>query len=108
MRLDQVLEGISGRYPVRFAFDPAIFGNILTQIEVKDIPVADFLKILKDKYFVESTRVGTTWVLTQVNPGIAEPVQVQKEVSPPGPVLVSGFVRDFRTGENLMYCNVVS
>lgn len=108
MPLDQVLESISTQFPVRFAFDPAVFRNINFEIEVKKISVGDFLKLLDQKYSVKSTQIGETWVLTCIQPKEKPAPAGLKEQPAPDPVRVSGYVRDIKTGENLLYCNVIS
>jgi ferric enterobactin receptor len=101
--LDKVLEQIADKYRIKFAFDSDSFSKIEVNFRLKNATVRDFLELLNENYFVESEFIEGTWVLTCEKSGyIPSP-----EPSKPEPVIVTGYVKDKITGEDLVYCNVV-
>jgi ferric enterobactin receptor len=96
--LREALEQISTTHGIRFAFDTERFGTITGTINVKDLPVNDFLKYLTDRFPVSVQEIDGTFVLTYA----------EKEKIKPEPVKINlnGYVFDKITGERLRYCNI--
>jgi ferric enterobactin receptor len=100
--LEEVLEEISVIHNISFAFDAVSFRKISTEFSLEKITLEDFLIFLQDQYSVSSSNIDGTWVLIRDETAKTEtPVQKQS-----APVNISGYVRDKKTGENMIYCNV--
>ena len=108
--LNDVLEYISEEFSIKFAFDSDHFKTLPTSFEKQDLVLSDFLKILEKDYFIRSRLIDGTWVLVYVKPQvnvigqeqIIEPPVVKK----PEKIIVSGYIKDKNSLENLLYCNV--
>ena len=107
--LDLVLEEISAKNKLKFAFDSDLFETIETHFDLKNSTVNNFLNELKLRYFIHSKLIDGTWVLVFVEPQITAPESPESIVDEIQPVkfqTISGFIKDKRTAENLLYCNV--
>jgi hypothetical protein len=101
--LASVLEEISERYEIKFAFNSNSFQNIQTDFDLTEVSLEEFLNLLESEYFVRSKNIDGTWVL------VADlPVVSKKKEMKPETVVLSGYVKDKTTGENLIYCNVAT
>ncbi|PIF05355.1 MAG: hypothetical protein CSA36_07150 [Draconibacterium sp.] len=100
--LSLVLSDISEAYSVKFAFDSDLFQQIETTIVVKNIGILEFLRILEADYSILSRYVDGTWVLLTSDTMVKQ----YKQRIQPGKALISGFIKDKITKENLVYCNV--
>ncbi len=78
--LSIVLEEISAKYNVRFAFDSDKFKNIETRFFLKNSPLEDFLQMLNDKYAVRAKLIEGTWVLVIREP---EPAPLAEAATEP-------------------------
>lgn len=101
--LASVLEEISERYEIKFAFNTNSFQNIQTDFDLKEASLEEFLNLLESEYFVRSKNIDGTWVLVADLPVVAEKKEMKPET-----VVLSGYVKDKTTGENLIYCNVAT
>jgi ferric enterobactin receptor len=102
--LDAVLQEITEKYDVRFAYDSDAFQKIETGFSLNEVPLDQFLQQLRKDYFIRSEKIDGTWVLIPGEP-------IGEETSPsskPQEVPVSGYVTDQATGEQLIYCNVAT
>lgn len=102
MSLDKVLEEISSRYAIHFAFDTRTFQRIILDFSPEKMSLEEFLKVLENRYAVSGIQIDGTWIMTRKELPQAEPPKQKK----PELLLLSGYVRDKDTGENLIYCNV--
>jgi len=101
--LSFVLEELSNRYDLKFAFNSGTFQNIETSFDLKEATLDEFLQLLGDEYFIRSKNIDGTWVLVADFPVVSE----KKDMKPETAVL-SGYIIDKTTGENLIYCNVAT
>ena len=109
LSLNSVLEELTSEYNLKFAFDAETFQKIKTSIDLKESTVNDFLLLIEKEYFVNARLIDGTWVLVLFKPEIIEqePDLITVPVEPEL-ITVSGYVKDARTNEDLLYCNVVS
>ena len=99
--LNVVLEEISEKYDISFAFDPDAFSIINAEFNITDGSLNDLLKLLKTKYFVNHKFIDGTWILIIEEPDV--PLVISQT---PKPLTVAGYVNDAMTGDELIYCNV--
>jgi ferric enterobactin receptor len=100
--LSVVLQEIATSYDIKFAFDGHSFSRIETDFTINNGTVKEFLELLNKNYFIKSRFIDGTWVLT-----IDEPANIEMPQSRElPPVVVSGYVKDKMTGEDLVYCNI--
>jgi len=101
-RLSEVLEDITERNGIKFAYDAGTFQKIQTQLSVREYSLGEFLKLLEKQYGVSSKLIDGTWIL------MVRETETTTPDSPPEPELatVSGYIMDKKTGEKLIYCNV--
>jgi hypothetical protein len=101
--LSSVLEEISTQYHLKFAFNSGSFQSIKTNFTLEAVPLDEFLQLLEEEYHIRSKNIDGTWVLVAGLPAVS-----QKKINQPETYVLSGFVKDRTTGENLIYCNVAT
>lgn len=111
--LDEVLAEVTSKTGYNFGYDATIFGKIIFSGRYKNVTLSEFLKILENGYRINAKNIDNTWVLYQTSPvrSIEKPVfnfeTIRKnEIKDARKIRVSGFVKDAKTGENLLYCSV--
>jgi ferric enterobactin receptor len=102
--LAEVLEKVASVYGIRFAYDPVSFDKIDATLTFENVSLEHFLNVLNSNYKVNSKYIDGTWVLIIQK---TKPVETEVPLKPQT-IVVSGYVRDKNTGENLIYCNVAS
>lgn len=112
--LSMVLAEISEKYEIRFAYDNDKFQQIKARLDLKRVTLEQFMKVIETEYQIRSKKIEGTWVLVIDH---SEQVQVvqntenreqtkQQKAQATNFVTVSGYIKDQKSGENLMYCNV--
>lgn len=101
--LSAVLEDITEKNGIKFAYDADAFQKIQTQFSVSGYSVTELLELLKEQYAVSSKLIDGTWILVVRESKTIE----QKVLQETNLVNVSGYIRDKKTGERLIYCNVL-
>ncbi len=96
--LNLVLEEISKKYDVQFAFDADFFSKINANLQLKQVSVEQFLNEICQKYHLVSEKIDKTWVLYE-DP---TPIPLPK----PEYTNIEGIVTDRNTGEPLLFCNI--
>lgn len=96
--LSSVLEKISQEQPAHFAFDATYFSTIKTTLNLRQISLTDFIKLICDKYHLLSEVIDNTIVLYKNPAPLPEPE--------PELINLSGVVQDSSSGEPLMFCHV--
>jgi ferric enterobactin receptor len=102
MPLSEVLTGITDAYGIRFAFDHGSFTKMESTCSFEKITLTSFLEYLNTQHYVNSNLIDGTWVLLIRDKEV--PRNLPAIVQSPN---LSGFVHDKKTGEALLYCNVV-
>lgn len=102
--LAEVLERLADDHEIRFAFDPETFGKTEASFSLENVSLSHFLNFLESRFGVTSKEIDGTWILILPEKQKAEPPPPPE----PEPALVSGYIKDKNTGENLIYCNVAS
>jgi ferric enterobactin receptor len=102
--LAEILENVAETHEIRFAFDPETFDKTEASFMLENVLLSQFLSFLESRFGVTSKEIDGTWILIMQEKPVAELPK------PPEPetVLVSGYIKDKNTGENLIYCNVAS
>jgi len=104
-KLSEVLEELSRKHPVKFAFDAQAFAAIHTTISVRQVSIRELLEQLGRQHPLEFRLMAGTWILQLKNRETA--VSLPQPAPPPVKKSLSGFVSDAATGEPLKYCNIV-
>ena len=102
--LTDVLEEVSLNSGTRFAYDADSFRKIQTTIAVENTTLEQLLALLNEQHHIDFRLVDGTWLLILGDPLLKAPVPEPK----PQFVDFYGYVRDRQTGENLVYCNIVT
>jgi ferric enterobactin receptor len=102
--LSDILENVSENYGIRFAYDAAAFSDIKASVTLQNVQIEEFLQHLLIHFNVVSKQLDGTWLLLLQYPEI----QIQHEEAKPEFIEFGGYVRDQKTGENLIYCNIVA
>jgi len=100
--LDRVLEEIGVSHGLQFAFDPDSFEKIVATFTIENYSTECFLEFLNTEYFIKSRFIDGTWVLTADRP-VPRKTTRSFEINR---LVVSGYIKDKITGDDLMYCNV--
>ena len=100
--LSEVLGDITTRYGIRFAFDAESFQNKETSCDFNEITLSGFLEYIGENHQVSSKLIDGTWILVirNMNEVMPDPLHAKAKN-------LSGYVSDRRTGERLMYCNIM-
>ena len=104
--MSAVLNEISERNNLKFAYDAESFQHIVTNFELENVSFHDFLEVLESEYHIKSKLIDGTWVLVAAPSKIAE--EREQEPEKPKYSAISGYVKDEQTGEDLLYCNVLA
>lgn len=96
--LSSVLERISEEQAIRFAFDASYFSNVRTTLDVHQISVSNFVKLICEKHDLVSEVIDNTIVLYKN--------QAPKPKAEPERIKFAGVVLDSSSGEPLMFCHV--
>ena len=97
-RLSLVLEELSERDSIRFAFDADYFSEIKVDLQYDQILLSDFLNELSKKYHLLYEEMDGTYVLYRNPAPRPEPK--------PEFMTIRGRVIDKNTGEALLFCNI--
>lgn len=102
--LGEVLEELSARYGVKFAYDAALFSRYMVSFSVKNKSFGEVADILGHKYPVRFRIIDGTWIVT-LQQETAKEADYTPSVAEKKRYL--GYVTDQQTGEPLAYCNVI-
>lgn len=108
LSLADILEDLSGRYSLKFAYDAEAFRNIRISVSVNNRPLPEVLNLLAEKGNVRFRLVEGTWIAV-IQP-MVKPVETVhgKDQDIPVKKTVTGYVTDGNSGEPLAYCNLVT
>lgn len=102
------MEKISSEYNLKFAYDSEIFQEIETIFSINEYSVEQFLELLESGYSIKSKNIEGTWVLILNESDQQAVITEENESLKSRSVIVTGYVKDLQTKENLLYCNVSS
>ena len=119
--LSTLLYSIADKHNFRVAFDDDLLGQIDASLELTNVDIADFLKIISDQYGLDFRQIAGTYVLyvsdeekvaeaienTETRKTLAGEVVVEtKEQADEPEITLSGFVQNLRSGEKLRFCRI--
>lgn len=103
--LSSVLNDVSAKYKIRFAFDNDRFSAIKVSINVKDIPFDSFMNLLAKNYGVGNKKVGNSYALFYDEKLVQVPSSTSKPKSKTQPKIsvasVRGFLFDKQSNQRL-------
>lgn len=106
--LSEILEELTGRYGLKFAYDAEAFRKIRITATANNRPVSEVLNLLAREGHVRFRLMEGTWI------AVVQPVEKSdenmavKDQVIPAKQMVTGYVTDGKSGEPLAYCNLVT
>lgn len=107
--LSRILEEISAKYQLKFAFDAEVISAISTTVKFRNESLQNVISYLSEKHALEFRLMDGTWVVLQKRgvQQLPEKTIEKAEI----PVITkrqfSGYISDQTTGEPLYYCAVI-
>ncbi|MFA9391529.1 MAG: TonB-dependent receptor plug domain-containing protein [Prolixibacteraceae bacterium] len=121
LSLSTILNTVSSKFSIRFAYNEDLFSQIQTSIEVKETTVDAFLNELCGRFGLKYKLIGGTYVIFIADEiKVMEAIQITNnmkqvkistdEIVLPPPIqpefILSGIVKNQKTGEKLNYCSL--
>lgn len=117
--LSTILKNLSNEYNIRFAFNDDLFSQINSTIQFKNIPIEKFLNELSLRFGLNYRLIGGTYVFyiadeikmaEAISTSLSriDSVLVADQVLPEvhREYLISGMVKNAKTGERIKYCTL--